>query len=373
MKIVIDDKIPFLEGILENYFEVVYKPGKFICRTDLQDADALLVRTRTQCNGLLLNGTPVKCIATATIGHDHIDAAYCKKAGIKWSNAPGCNAWAVQQYVIASILEMAQKYSMSLNNLTLGIVGAGHVGSKIAETALALGLNVLVNDPPRALKEGGDFVSLETIQAESDFISFHVPLTLEGDYKTIQMVDDHFFARLKKIPIIINTSRGEIMSGDALKRALISRVIRGAVVDVWENEPTVDVELLRMVDIATPHIAGYSVEGKAKGTAYAVQALSRHFGLGIDNWYPSSVPSPRNSIIEPKNNVPHKTILEAVRSTYRVMIDDNGLRSNPRNFEKLRTDYNFRNEFSSFQVDGSNLDAKLVKRFQKVGFIVTGY
>ena len=139
MKIVVDDKIPFLEGILENFFEVVYKPGKFICRNDLLEADALLVRTRTNCDGLLLNNTRVKFIATATIGHDHIDAAYCNKVGIKWSNAPGCNAWAVQQYVIASILEMAQKYSMPLNELTLGVVGAGHVGSKVAETAAAQG------------------------------------------------------------------------------------------------------------------------------------------------------------------------------------------------------------------------------------------
>lgn len=368
MKIVVDDKIPFLEGILENYFDVVYKPGKFICRTDLQDADALMVRTRTNCNGLLLHDTPVRFISTATIGHDHIDAEYCKKVGVAWANAPGCNAWAVQQYVIAAILELAQKYSLPLNNMTLGVIGAGHVGSKVAESAAGLGLRVLVNDPPRKLAEGGDFVSLETLMAESDFVTFHVPLTLEGELKTYHMADDLFFASLKKMPLIINSSRGEVVSGDALKRALISGLIRGAVVDVWENEPAVDVELLRMIDIATPHIAGYSVEGKANGTALAVQALSRFFGLGIDTWTPKGVPSPEKTIIEPKNNVPHKTILEAVRTTYKVMADDQALRSNIRNFETLRSNYNLRNEFSAFTIDGSNLDGKLEKRFKKVGF-----
>lgn len=370
MKIVVDDKIPFLEGILENYFDVVYKPGKFICRADLLDVDALLVRTRTNCNGLLLNNTNLKFIATATIGHDHIDAAYCKKVGIEWANSPGCNAWAVQQYVIASVLEMAQKYSMPLNNLTLGVVGAGHVGKKVAESAVGLGLKVLVNDPPREMVEGGDFVSLQTIMEEADFITFHVPLTVDGEFKTYHMADDLFFGNLKKRPVVINSSRGEVISGEALKRALISGLIRGAVVDVWENEPTVDVELLRMVDIATPHIAGYSVEGKANGTAMAVQALSRFFGLGIDSWKPTSVPMPSNPLIEPKNNIPHKTILEAVRATYKVMIDDHTLRSSIRNFEKQRTDYNFRNEFSSFCIDGSNLDEKLEKRFKRVGFEV---
>lgn len=370
MKIVVDDKVPFLEGILENYFEVVYKPGKFICRNDLQDADALLVRTRTSCNGLLLNNTPVQFIATATIGHDHIDADYCKKVGVQWANAPGCNAWAVQQYVIASVLEMAQKYSLPLSNLTIGVVGAGHVGSKVAESAVGLGLKVLVNDPLRQKAEGGDFVSLQTIREEADFITFHVPLTVEGEFKTHHMADDLFFGNLKKRPLIINSSRGEVVSGVALKRALISGLIRGAVVDVWENEPTVDVELLRMIDIATPHIAGYSVEGKAAGTAMAVQAISRFFGLGIDTWTPSNVPAPSNPTIEPKNNIPHRTILEAVRTTYKVMLDDHELRTNTRNFEKQRTDYNFRNEFSSYCVDGSNLDEKLEKRFKKVGFSV---
>ena len=278
-KIIVDDKVPFLEGVLENHFEVVYKPGNEIVRDNLADADALLIRTRTACDRNLLEGSSVKFIATATIGYDHIDTEFCRLAGIEWMNAPGCNAWAVQQYVVTAILELAVKYSLPLDQLTLGVVGVGHVGSKVAEAVRALGLHVLLCDPPRKRKEGGNFVSLETITAECDIITFHVPLTVDGEDRTYHMADDFFFAKLQRMPIIINSSRGEVVMGDALKRALIARSVKGAVLDVWEKEPGVDLELLRLVDIATPHIAGYSVEGKANGTAMWMYGWSASIGL----------------------------------------------------------------------------------------------
>ena len=270
-----------------------YYPGKDITAEKVKDADALIIRTRTTCDEALLTGSKVKFIATATIGFDHIDTVFCDENNIKWTNAPGCNSGSVMQYIASALVQLSNKYNFSFSEKTIGIVGVGNVGSKVARLASLLGMKVLLNDPPRKRKEGKkDFVSLKTIQDKADIISFHVPLNLKGKDKTFHLFDNDFLSKTKDGSIIINSSRGEVVSTDTLKKGLISKKVKAAVIDVWENEPNIDLELLKQVDIATPHIAGYSADGKANGTAMSVQALSRHFNLGLDDWFPENIPSP---------------------------------------------------------------------------------
>jgi erythronate-4-phosphate dehydrogenase len=287
MKIIADDKIPFLKGVLEPYAEVVYMPGKLITRETLKEADALLTRTRTKCTESLLKGTSIRFIGTATIGFDHIDTKYCEKQKIKWTNAPGCNSSSVQQYIASALLKLAHDHRYSLKDKTIGIVGVGNVGTKIEKIARALGMNVLLNDPPRARLEGErNFVMLGNILYNSDIITVHVPLNFVGEDKTYHLFNEKSFKKMKKGAWFFNSSRGEVTETSAIKKALGSGKLGGAVIDVWENEPDIDLELMTKAFIATPHIAGYSTDGKANGTAIVVNSLSKYFDLPLKNWYP---------------------------------------------------------------------------------------
>ena len=236
LRIVADEKIPFLRGVLEPYAEVVYMPGNLINRDSVMSADALLIRTRTRCDQSLLKGTAVKFIATATIGFDHIDAGFCRAENISWVNAPGCNSSSVQQYVIAALLQLANDNKITLCGKTLGIIGAGNVGSKVASAANLLGMKVKLNDPPRARIEGNTgFVHLDEILQTSDIISIHVPLTMAGEDKTFHLFDEARFRKIKKGTWLINTSRGEVVETKAMKEALQDGFLTGTIVDVWEN------------------------------------------------------------------------------------------------------------------------------------------
>ena len=268
MKIIIDDKIPYIKEAAEKIAdEVIYAPGKDFTRELIQDADALIIRTRTHCNRELLEGSKVKFIATATIGFDHIDTEYCKQAGIEWANAPGCNSASVAQYIQSSLLVWKSLQNKKLDELTIGIIGVGNVGSKVAKAAQDFGMRVLLNDLPREEKEGGTtFTPLERIAKECDIITFHVPLYKEGKYKTFHLADEKFFRSLQRKPVIINTSRGEVIETNALLEAIDNGTISDAVIDVWEHEPEINRELLDKVLIGTPHIAGYSADGKANAT-----------------------------------------------------------------------------------------------------------
>jgi erythronate-4-phosphate dehydrogenase len=357
IKVVADDKIPFLKGALESRASVVYLPGGKITIRDLDGVSALIVRTRTKCGKNLLDGSPVRFIATATIGYDHIDTAHCGKNGVFWTNAPGCNSASVAQYMTSALLKLALKYKFSLKGKTLGVAGVGNVGSKVAEKARALGMRVLLNDPPRERKEGKkDFVSLDTVLAESDFVSLHTPLEHEGPDKTFHLADGAFFSRIKKGAFFINASRGEVTDEAALKAALKTGKISGAVLDVWENEPDIDRDLLGMLDFATPHIAGYSTDGKANGTAMSVSALSKFFGLGMDDWRPSGVPAPQNPVIDfqkaPAEALSslEKALDHAVSASYSIADDDAKLRAAPGDFEKIRGEYPLRREFPAYTV-----------------------
>ncbi|NTV84752.1 MAG: 4-phosphoerythronate dehydrogenase [Bacteroidales bacterium] len=297
--IVADDHIPFLKGILEPYAKIIYARDGHIDYKLASQADGLIIRTRTKCDADLLEGTPVKFIATATIGFDHIDTDYCLVKGIKWHHAPGCNASSVKQYIASVLVTLAKNHSLSLSGKKIGIIGVGHVGSKVAQLVEALGMVPLLNDPPRERNEKhSGFVSLDEIQETADIITFHVPLTHEGPDKTYHMGDKSFFKKLRKKPWLINTSRGPVLDTICVKNALKDNTISGFCADVWENEPGLDLKLLEMADIGTPHIAGYSAEGKANGTAACVRAASRFFNFGIDDWYPPLLPPPANPIIE---------------------------------------------------------------------------
>ncbi|UCH15897.1 MAG: 4-phosphoerythronate dehydrogenase PdxB [Bacteroidales bacterium] len=373
MKIIADKDIPFLKGVLEPYAEIEYYSGSQITNEVVMDADALITRTRTKCNSELLHNSNIKFISSATIGFDHIDTDYCKKNKIEWTNAPGCNSSSVQQYVAAALIHISRKYNFSLGNRTLGVVGVGHVGSKIVKLAEYLGMTVLLNDPPRVRNEGlCGFVSLDGILRDCDIITFHVPLNMSGEDKTYHMINKNLLDKVNPGTFIINTSRGEVADTGDLKNSLSSGKIAGAIIDVWEGEPDIDVDLLDLVDIGTPHIAGYSADGKANGTAMSVRALSKYFNIGIDNWKPVNIPVPDNTEIninnssEPGENI----IAEAVINTHNISKDDIRLRQSPGTFEKQRAEYPLRREFDSYTVRLARKDRNVVRILRRMGFNV---
>ena len=336
MKVIVDNKIPYIQGIIEQLAdEVIYLPGKAFTPEIVKDADALLTRTRTHCDRQLLAGSRVKFIGTATIGFDHIDTDYCKEAGITWSNCPGCNAGAVEQYIHAVLQLLQREKGIDLQNSCLGIVGVGHVGSRIDQLAKRLNMRVLHNDPPRADQGEKGFCSLQQIAEECDIISFHTPLITEGIYKTFHLANNDFFHLLKKKPYIINTSRGEVIDTQAILTALHEGSISGAVIDVWENEPDINRELLDKVFIGTPHIAGYSADGKANATRMVLEAYCRFFGKEM-----------KFKIAPPE--IPHETYTpnEKLRilQQYNPHRDCEALRAHPERFEQLRGDYPLRRE-----------------------------
>ena len=373
MKIIIDDKIPYIHGAFEGVAEVVYLPGSKTTPEIAIDADAIVTRTRTICNEKLLAGSSVKFIATATIGFDHIDTDYCDAAGIKWTNAPGCNSKSVEQYIASTLMVLAETRNLQLKDLCLGVVGVGNVGSKVARIAGLFGMKVLVNDPPRERAEGSAaFVSLKKIMDEADIITLHVPLNMKGEDATFHLGNEQFFSELNKKPVLINSCRGEVVDTNSVKAALKSGQISGFVCDCWENEPDLDLELLSMTEIATPHIAGYSKDGKATGTQMSVQAISQFFGLGLENWKPSGVEAPENPVFElDGSGLSEQEILsKAILATYDIRNDDQAFRKNPEHFEQLRGDYPVRREFPAFTIQAKNINPETLEVLKKLEFNV---
>ena len=367
MKFVIDDKIPYIKGVLEQYGEVLYIPGKDIAPQHVNDADALIVRTRTKVNEALLKDSKIKFVATATIGFDHIDRDYLQKRGIPWTSCPGCNSESVGQYMTEVFIELAEKHSLDLQGMTLGIVGCGNVGKKVKIKAEAFGMKVLICDPPRAEKEGADgFSDLETLVKEADFLTLHVPLFMDGPLKTFHMADSAMFSQMKPSAFIMNTCRGEVINNDDLEKALKNGDIKGAVIDVWENEPDINLELLKLVDIATSHIAGYSADGKSNGTSMSVQAISKHLNLQHSDWFPDNVPMPEKVI--PVSKQGFEGVKEAVRKTYNIFTDDKPLRDDPSTFEFNRGNYQLRREFHNYVIECQDSETKGI--LGKLGFLV---
>jgi erythronate-4-phosphate dehydrogenase len=351
--------------------EVVYLPGSKTTPEVVKDADAIVTRTRTNCNEKLLAGSSVKFIATATIGYDHIDTDYCDAAGINWTNAPGCNSKSVEQYIASTLMVLAERKNLQLKDLCIGVVGVGNVGSKVARVCNLFGMKVLLNDPPRERAEGAAaFVSLEQVMDEADIITLHVPLNLKGEDATVHLGNEAFFSGLKRKPIIINSCRGEVVDTLAVKVALKSNQISGFVCDCWENEPDIDLELLSMTEIATPHIAGYSKDGKAIGTQMSVHAISQFFRLGLENWNPLGVEQPANPVFELDGTglSEQEIISKAILHTYDIRKDDLDFRNNTAQFEQLRGDYPTRREFPAFTIVPKNVPEGTSEVLKKLGF-----
>lgn len=360
MKVVCDSDIPFLKGALEPHCEVIYARGSDISKEMVMDADALVIRTRTRCDANLLEGSKVRFIATATIGYDHIDTRWCESHGITWTNAPGCNSWSVQQYIGSLLVTMSRTLGFSFREKTIGVVGVGNVGSKVARLAALLGFRVLLCDPPRARREGsGQFVSLDELISRSDIITLHVPLIRDGEDSTFHMFDDSRLASMNQNQILINSSRGEVVDGAALKNALAQKKILAASLDVWENEPQIDPGLLSLLFTGTPHIAGYSVDGKATGTTMSVQALGKFFDLPCRDWEVTQVPQsvqPSEFSIDTAGKTPQEVLADAILHTYDIKNDDAALRADVASFEKQRSHYPVRREFPAFCVRTLNDD-----------------
>lgn len=343
MKVIVDDKIPYIrEALSAMGVEAQYVEGSKFTSAIVRDADALIVRTRTQCNGALLEGSRVQFIATATIGYDHIDTGYCESHGIRWANAPGCNAASVRQYVQSVLLLLQFEKGVDLTKATLGVVGVGHVGTLVAEMARSWGMRVLCCDPPRAERGEQGFVSLETIVQEADVITLHTPLVRDGKYPTFHLADENFFASLQRKPYFINSSRGETTDTQALLKALDEGNISQCCIDVWEYEPHINLELLERCHIGTPHIAGYSCNGKANATRMSLSALATHFGLA--DIPDVQAPSPKQAIICASN------LAEALLQIYNPHTDSQTLKSRPQFFEQLRGNYPIRHEEQAYEI-----------------------
>ena len=376
-KIVADDKIPFLKGVLDPFVDIVFLPGAKISAVDVADADAIFTRTRTCCNKALLHRSRVRLIVTATIGYDHIDTGYCEANEIRWVNAPGCNSTSVQQYLTTALLVAAKEKELNLQDMTLGIIGVGNVGSKVAKAATALGIHVLLNDPPRAEKESdAQFISLNSLLEQSDIVSCHTPLTKEGPYPTRHLSSHDFFNQMKDGALYINTSRGEVTDSIALKQAAMTK-LSGYILDVWEGEPHLNLALLENALIATPHIAGYSSDGKANGTAVCVREFCKFFGLDVlPKWYPNNVPPPPMPVVIQINcegKTEQQVYFEAVTHTYPIWADSDRLKISPESFEEQRGGYWIRREFGNFTVQLQNPTAKIIDNLSKLGFKISPF
>ncbi len=344
IKVIVDDKIPYIrEALTAMGVEAHYVPGHAFTNAIVKDADALIVRTRTRCDEALLHGSRVQFIATATIGYDHIDTAYCASQGIRWTNAPGCNAASVCQYIQSVLLLLQRERGVVLSEATLGVVGVGNVGSLVVKMARSWGMRVLCCDPPRAERGEQGFVPLETIAREADVITLHTPLVRDGKHPTFHLADAAFFASLERKPYFINTSRGETTDTKALMEALEEGEISQCCIDVWENEPNINLDLLHRCHIGTPHIAGYSADGKVNATRMSLEALAAHLGL-------PEVPSVQAPCPE-EPGLYANSRAEALLQIYNPCVDSKALVEHPESFELLRGNYPLRREEQAYEIN----------------------
>ena len=381
MKIVADANIPLLVEAFGPLGEVVALPADRIAPDVLRSADALLVRSVTRVDESLLARSPVKFVATATIGFDHVDLAYLASRGIALASAQGSNARSVAEYVLAALAVLAKRGGFSMTGQVIGIVGCGNVGGRLALMAEAIGLKVLRNDPPLARKTGdARFLPIEAL-ADADVVTFHVPLERGGPDPTYQMISDALIARLKPGVTLLNTSRGAVAETAALKSAIAAGRLGHVVLDVWEKEPTIDLALLERVDLATPHIAGYSYDGKVNGTRMVLEALCRHFGLRRA-WDPSPLmPPPANPRVRlPAELAVDEAIHAATRAAYDIEADDGRLRAivdeppekRGKWFDGLRKNYPVRREFPETTVELAGLNPAVKAVLEALGFTVEG-
>jgi erythronate-4-phosphate dehydrogenase len=377
MRIVADENIPYVRDAFGALGDVTTISGRAISADAVRDADILLVRSITKVNRVLLDGSAVRFVATATIGEDHIDKAYLAERGIAFASAPGSNADSVRQYVTAALLVMAERFGLDLRRLGLGIVGVGNVGSRVHQNACALGMRCILNDPPLArLTKDPKYRPIDEI-FDCDIVTLHVPLTKWGRDATRHLADETLIRRLKRGAVLINTARGAVADGEAVKRALDDGHLRACVLDVWEREPNIDAELLRRVFIATPHIAGYSFDGKVNGTRQIYEAACRFLNTA-PRWNPSPLlPAPECPFLDVDGNDPD-AVHKAVRAVYDIMRDDAATRTlldlpeqeRAKRFDQLRKEYPRRREFFNTRVQVTPPNPALEECLRKIGFTI---
>jgi erythronate-4-phosphate dehydrogenase len=378
MRIVADPNIPFVQEAFGPFGEVRSLPGREFTASRVRDADVLLVRSVTPVNAALLADSQVKFVATATIGMDHIDQEYLRRRGIGFASAQGSNANSVAEYVVVAMLELAHRRKFRLRDKTLGVIGVGNVGARVVRYAESLGMHVLQNDPPRARAEQlSRFVSLDRVLAEADIITLHVPLTREGADTTVHLFDKNRLSALEsRKPILINTSRGAVVDNKALLKAIDGKWLGGVVLDVWENEPNILPELLDVVDLGTPHIAGYSFDGKVNGTRMIYEALCEFFKLQ-PSWSPHLPPPPvpRIELTVSSGEDDEEVLRRVVKRIYDITADDAALRRNVQapdgigaGFDKLRAEYPVHREFFNTELALRGASEALRQKFAALGF-----
>jgi erythronate-4-phosphate dehydrogenase len=360
MKIIADENIPFVKECFASIGDVQTLSGRQITPEAVADVDCLLVRSITPVNEKLLAGSKVKFVATATIGFEHVDVDYLKNRGIGFASAPGSNANSVADYLVAALLSVAQKHKITLEGKSIGVVGVGNVGSKVAKKCVALGMTVKLNDPPLSRRTGDVKYRPLNELFDCDFITLHTPLTREGQDKTYHLADEKFFASLKTGCVFINTCRGAVHDTAALKAAIKNEKLGAVILDVWENEPNIDCELLRLVDISTPHIAGYSLDGKIGGMIMIYNAACEHFGLKPKHKIEDFLPPPTvpQITIDKIDTNSQKLLHEIIRQVYVINRDDFNTREiamvepekRGKFFDDLRKNYPVRREFQNTKI-----------------------
>ena len=370
MKIVVDENMPYAQELFSRKGEVVRVPGRPLPVRELQDAQALMVRSVTPVNTQLVTHTPLAFVGSATAGTDHVELADLEAAGVAFSAAPGCNAIAVVEYVLSALLLLAERDGYALCDKTIGIVGVGNVGSRLQARCEALGMKVLLCDPPRA--DRGDketFLSLENVAAQADILTFHTPLIKQGLYKTWHCVDRALLETLRPGCVLINACRGAVVDNPALKQVLTERNDLSVVLDVWEPEPDLDPQLLAQVDIATAHIAGYTLEGKVRGTTQLYEAWTAFIGQPESITLSELLPQPDISAVNVTGEFSQSLLKRLAHLVYDVRRDDALLRlhiADEGGFDRLRKQYQERREWSSLTVSCST--ASTAERLRQLGF-----
>ena len=383
IKVVVDRNIPLVEKAFGSLGEVTAINSDSFCAESVHDADALIIRSETKVDRILLDGSNVKFVGTATIGTDHIDLDYLASRRIAIADAAGCNSNSVKEYVVSALLYLSQSMGYSFKGKTIGVVGVGNIGSKVVKVAEALGMNVLQNDPPLARKTGNmRFVSLNELNS-ADIVTVHVPLTRAGDDPTYQLFDRDRLHKIKQGAIFINTSRGAIVETEALKEVVAQKRLGAAIIDVWENEPKIDTELLSMVTIGTAHIAGYSLEGRINGMLMVCKKFCDFFGMKPDWDHTKELPPPEITDIKliPQLETIERIVHCVVERCYDISIDDTNLKrlsilpekEQPGYFRKLRSVYRNRREFHNVTVQIPDENKALADIFIALGYGISKY
>jgi erythronate-4-phosphate dehydrogenase len=376
MRILADENIPLVDAFFGAIGPIRRQGGRGIDRAALGDSEILLVRSVTEVDRALLQGSAVRFVGTCTIGTDHLDLDYFREAGIAWASAPGCNARGVVDYVLGSLLALAEHHGVSLRERCYGVVGAGQVGGRLLDVLRGLGWRVLVCDPPRQALEGGDYVDLETILRECDAISLHTPLTRDGTWPTHHLLGAEQLARLKPGAWLINAARGAVVDNAALREILQQRRDLDAVLDVWEGEPLADPQLADLCRLATPHIAGYSLDGKLRGTAQIYAAFCAWQGVPAEVVLDELLPDPWLAELGLQADAdPEWALATLCRAVYDPRRDDADFRRSLHGdaqarcaaFDALRKHYPLRREIDGLRVSLDGEGEELARWVRALG------